>query len=242
MPQNGTNIAQDLEDSFNNVVSAPAKMIGGAVDKVKSIFSGGSSGSSSSDTDYNKAYHAQMLKAANDSLKAAADKSTPAPKAATPKKGSLPSYKTGTDNVPKTGPALLHKGEAVLPKEDAKKLRQAKGTDMSKESVMKEAGSSLTGKPEAKPKKEVEEIRTRKAKNGGYIHKHMHTHPEHHPDEEHISKNQDEMAQHMLEHMGEPNPGEAEADAGQSGIPGEAAGAPQAGAPASGGAQPIPGM
>lgn len=32
--------------------------------------------------------------------------------------GHLPSYKHGTDYVPKTGPAILHKGEKVTPKED----------------------------------------------------------------------------------------------------------------------------
>lgn len=34
-----------------------------------------------------------------------------------------PSYKNGTDYVPKTGEAILHKGEAVLNKEDADKHR-----------------------------------------------------------------------------------------------------------------------
>ncbi len=29
----------------------------------------------------------------------------------------MPSYKEGTNYVPKTGPAILHKGEAVIPKE-----------------------------------------------------------------------------------------------------------------------------
>ena len=74
------------------------------------------------------------------------------------------------------------------------------------------------GEPE-KPKKEIKEIRTRKAKSGGYVHEHHHTHPEHHPAEEHVSPDQDAMVEHMMQHMGEPNPGEAEADAGQSGIP-----------------------
>jgi hypothetical protein len=32
--------------------------------------------------------------------------------------GKLPSYKHGTDYVPKTGPAMLHKGEKVVPKEE----------------------------------------------------------------------------------------------------------------------------
>lgn len=72
------------------------------------------------------------------------------------------------------------------------------------------------GGHDEKPKspKEVREIRTRKSKSGGYIHEHHHTHPEEHPMEEHTSNDQDSMAEHMLTHMGSPNPGEAEADAG----------------------------
>lgn len=92
------------------------------------------------------------------------------------------------------------------------------------------AASALGGGD--KPKKEVKEIRTRKSDNGKYIHEHHHTHPEHHKMEEHVSNNQDEMVEHMMTHMGTPNPGEADADAGQSGIPGDAGAAPAAGAAA----------
>jgi len=38
-------------------------------------------------------------------------------------KDGKPSYKTGTPYVPKTGEATLHKGEAVLSKDDADKAR-----------------------------------------------------------------------------------------------------------------------
>lgn len=41
-----------------------------------------------------------------------------------PKDGKTPSYKTGTSYVPKTGKAILHKGEAVIPKEHADTMRQ----------------------------------------------------------------------------------------------------------------------
>lgn len=71
------------------------------------------------------------------------------------------------------------------------------------------AESKLTGEKPKKHKKEVHEIRTRKAKSGGYIHEHHHTRPEEHPIEEHTTPDQDAMAAHMIEHMGEPNPGEA---------------------------------
>ena len=158
------------------------------------------------------------------------NKSTPAPKA-TPAKptGPMPKYHKGTDYVPKTGPAVLKKGEAVLNPKEAAEHRANKGTDMKH---MDSVASELGGKSD-KPKKEIKEVRTRKGKSGGYIHEHHHTAPEHHPMEEHTSSDQDGMMAHMMEHMGTPNPGEAEADAGQGG-------APAAGAPAAAGA--VPGM
>lgn len=71
------------------------------------------------------------------------------------------------------------------------------------------------GAEEAKPKKEISHIVTRKSgTNGDHIHEHHHTHPEHHPKEEHTTRGDDEMAEHMMANMGTPNPGEAEADAG----------------------------
>ena len=102
--------------------------------------------------------------------------------------------------------------------------------------VMDEARSALSGESE-KPKKEVHEMRIRRtATPGKHIIEHHHTHPAHHPMTEHVSHNDDALAEHVLQHMGTPNPGEAEADAGQSGIPNAAA---AAGAPA-GAAPPAP--
>lgn len=158
--------------------------------------------------------------------------SSPAPKAAPAKPvGKMPSYKEGTDRVPKTGPAMLHKDEAVLDTKEAAKHRKEKMTKVNAMSgPMAGAADALSGKVD-KPKKEIKHIKTEKAKNGGYIHTHTHTHPEAHPDEQHISADQDGMAAHMMEHMGTPNPGEADADAGQGGVP---AGAPPAPAAAVG--------
>lgn len=99
--------------------------------------------------------------------------------------------------------------------------------------AMHGAAEALGGKSAA-PKKEIEHIKTKKGKSGGYVHEHHHTHPAEHPMETHVSADQDAMMDHMMQHMGTPNPGEAEADAGQSGAP--AAGA----APAQ--AAPMPGM
>lgn len=140
---------------------------------------------------------------------------------------NIKGYKNGTDRVPATGPAILHKGEAVLKKEDADKYRSAKGN------IFSAAGDAMGG--HTKHPKKIKEIRTRKGANGGYIHEHHHTHPDQHPMEEHVSPDQDAMASHMMDHMGESNPGEAEADAGQSGTP-------DAGGAAAGGAAAAMGM
>ena len=133
----------------------------------------------------------------------------------------LASFKKGTTNVPKTGPAMLHKGEAVIP---AQENPMAEGLY-----------DKVPGMPAHKPKKEIDHIVHSKAKTGEHVMVHHHTHPEHHPAETHVKKNMDDVHAHLEDHMGEPNPGEAEADAGQSGIP--AAGAPPAG-PAAGAPPP----
>jgi hypothetical protein len=122
----------------------------------------------------------------------------------------IKSYKKGTDYVPKTGPAILHQGEKVIPAKDNKVDNKVDKTyDLVKG----------MGKHEAAPKKEIAHIKTSKAHGGGYVHEHHHTRPEHHPVEHHVSKDQDAMVDHMMQHMGDQNPGEADADAGQSGVP-----------------------
>lgn len=117
----------------------------------------------------------------------------------------LGTFHKGTDYVPKTGAYVLEKGEKVVPKEQ----------NMSMDHLKDALGGNDKN---AKPKKELKEIRTRKAKDGKIIHEHHFTHPEHYDKEEHVSANQDELVDHMLEHMGTPNDGEQEANEGQSGI------------------------
>lgn len=94
-----------------------------------------------------------------------------------------------------------------------------------KHEIMADLSHSLGGGSAAHSKK-IKEIRTRRGHKGGYIHEHHHTHPEEHPMEEHVSPDQDAMVNHMMENMGGANPGEAQADAGQSGIPGMQQAAP----------------
>jgi hypothetical protein len=164
----------------------------------------------------NTAWHDDMVRKANDSFKPQPQPSKPAPQPSKP----LPKYKNGTDYVPATGPAILHEGEAVLNKRDADKHRAEKWSG----SVKGELGGEDT-KP---PKKKIREIRTRKGKNGGYIHEHHHEHPEHHPMEEHISADQLGMMQHLMQHMGSGDPGSEDASADQAGAAAQQQPQPQA--------------
>ncbi len=109
----------------------------------------------------------------------------------------LPSYKHGIDYVPKTGPAILHKGEEVKPAVTDK----------------------ITG---GVPAKVVSHMIHRKHKADHHVVENHHTRPEHHPAEHHHFKGEnamDQVHEHLEDHAGSPNPGEAEADAGQSGVP-----------------------
>jgi len=223
-------IANELKDTFSKVVNAPVKAVSDAVDTVKKYTGFGPKPTVESQPDKPDAgWHSDMVNKANASFKNKPTAPAPAKK---------PSYKHGTDFVPETGDAKLHKGEAVLKKEDADKYREAK-----MHGTMEDLRESLGG-DHHKPKKEIHEIKTRKAKSGGFIHTHTPTHPAHHPDEEHVSKDMAALHDHMEDAFGTPNPGEAEADAGQSGIPtgaGAGAGAPQGGTPAGGPPSPVMG-
>ena len=221
-----------LEKGFSDVVNAPLKAASSAYDTVRGLFGGSSSGPDTSG-------HDQAVAAANKTFVDKANTTaaaTPArPKApAAAKPAPIPKFHEGTDYVPKTGPAILKKGEAVLNNKDAAKHREAK---MSK-GTLASVSDELSGKA-AKPKKEIKSMHIKKAANGGHIIRHEHTHPEHHPDEEHTTKTDDQLASHVLQNMGTPNPGEAEADAGQSGIPAAGA-APAGGASAAGTPAPAP--
>lgn len=109
------------------------------------------------------------------------------------------SFKKGTTSVPKTGMALVHEGEAVVPEEE---------NPMSQKTW---ADAVKSGK---KPKKELAHMVVTPHKNGSHTVMHHHTHPDHHPAEPHGVTNMQDLHDHMEEHMGSPNSGEAEADAG----------------------------
>ncbi len=99
------------------------------------------------------------------------------------------------------------------------------------------------GGHEEKPPKKIARIEHTKSHNGDHVFIHHHTHPEHHPDEVHTKRGDDEMVEHMMEHAGDPNSGEPEADAGTpeaysgpSGAPDPNAAAPAAPDASAGGA------
>jgi hypothetical protein len=111
----------------------------------------------------------------------------------------LGSFKGGTDYVPKTGHYKLHEGEAVTPKED---------------NPMADVMAMVPGRTAKKPKKVIDHIRVYPHKDGSHTVQHHHTHPEHHDVETHGLSNMDGLHAHMEDHIGQPNSGEAEADAG----------------------------
>jgi hypothetical protein len=85
-------------------------------------------------------------------------------------------------------------------------------------------------KGDAKPKKEIREMVHTKSHNGKHIVTHRHHSPTHHPDETHVFDNMADVHNHMEDHAGMPNAGEAAPE-------GAAAPAPMTAAPS-----PMPGM
>jgi hypothetical protein len=137
----------------------------------------------------------------------------------------LGSFEHGTDYVPKTGLALLHKGEKVIPAKD----------NMADESQF----AMVPGRKAKTPKKEHVATHITHHKDGSHTAVHKHSHPEHHPDETHALSNMDALHAHLEDHVGQPNSGEAEAEAGNpEAYTGPAAPAPAAGAPPAGAQAP----
>jgi hypothetical protein len=165
----------------------------------------------------------------------------------------MPVYHKGTDYVPKTGPAILKKGEAVLNPADAKTYRTSKdgmADSSSKKSIMGATSKSLAGKSKA-PSKQVREIRIRKGASGGHVIEHHHSKPDVHPMEEHTTANDAALLNHIQQTMGnqdaqgaQPADPNAAAAAGGAADPSAMAGAgaaPSAG-PSPAGPAPTPGM
>jgi len=104
----------------------------------------------------------------------------------------LASYKDGVDFVPKTGPAVLHEGEKVIPAKDN----------------MADMFEKVPGrKSEEKPKKSIKRIEIMKSHNGKHLVKHVHHHPSH-EDETHVMNDMAALHSHLEDHAGTPNDGE----------------------------------
>ena len=238
--------ADNMVDELKNTFVKPAKTVLDAVDKYTPSWLPGVK-----EKPVDTTWHDKMVKDATSSFTHPAPATTTAPvkkPAPTPASKTPPKYHKGTDYVPKTGPAVLKQGEAVLNTADASKFREAKN-NMADKKWSKDAKDGLGGS-EATPPKEISHIIHHKVSGGGHHFEHHHTHPTHHPVEHHFAKDDDGMVEHMLQHAGTPNPGEAEADAGtpESYQPGaspnvaiEAAASPQAMAGGGGAAGPAAG-
>ncbi len=137
----------------------------------------------------------------------------------------MPSYKHGTDFVPETGPAMLHKGEKVTP---------------AKENMKNNMYSKIT-EGDAKPKKEIKEMRVKKTHDGKHVVTHVHHHPMH-EDETHVADTAKDLAAHMAAHAGGAGSDGAPAGGGDDQMAQLTASPSPAPAPAAGGAAPQPGM
>jgi hypothetical protein len=108
--------------------------------------------------------------------------------------GGMPSHKKGIAFVPKTGPALLHKGERVVNAKDN----------------MADMFDKVPGRKSADenpPKKSIKRIEITKSHNGKHIVKHVHHHPAH-EDETHVMNDMAALHSHLEDHAGTPNEGE----------------------------------
>lgn len=96
----------------------------------------------------------------------------------------MPSYKKG-GVVKETGPALVHKGETIIPKG----MGLAEGPMAHGEA-----------KEPKKAKKHVKSVHVRKAKKGGFIAENHHDHADH-PMEEHALPDMAALQEHMKESL-----------------------------------------
>ena len=146
-----------------------------------------------------------------------------------PRALKMPNYAEGTDYVPETGPAMLHEGEAVLPKEAADIARsgrvsealggQKKPKTPKPKTAKPKAGKKKSGgKGKKKGSKKPHVIHIRRAANGGFIVEHEYKKGDGDGDEppdneEHQVNNIDELQQHIADNMGDQEPAAAPAGA-----------------------------
>lgn len=109
----------------------------------------------------------------------------------------LPTYHKGVASVPKTGPAVLKKGEAVIPAEHNPMNPDNAGLF-----------DKVAGMPLKPPAKEIDHLKIRKAKTGGHIVEHHHTSPGMHKMEEHVAPTMKALHDHIDSHYGSPTVGQ----------------------------------
>lgn len=142
----------------------------------------------------------------------------------------IPNFEDGTDYVPKTGLALLHEGEAVVPREAAEEARNkgegvssdvvpatkspradrvsaTLGGSKSKKTGKKTGKKSKSKKGKSSKSKKPKSIRIRKAANGGYVAEHEFDQPEN--NEVHQLQDMNDLKQHLDENFGEDGGGAA---------------------------------
>ena len=199
--------ADGLSNTLKDTLIRPVKTV---IDTVDKIIPDSWAGKKPVDT----SWHDQQVREANKSFGVKTDQdSSGSSQPVQPTKKITPApkkYHKGTDYVPETGPAVLKKGEAVLNTADAGKFREAKNK-MAKD-WSGNAKDGLAGKTGENPPKVISHIIHHKTVDGKHHFEHHHNPP--HPVEHHVKNNDDEMLEHMMQHAGTPNPGEAEAESG----------------------------
>ncbi len=210
--------AQPIADWVSNYVYKPAQKVLGVIDKTAAP-------QKKEDT----SWHDDMVSKANQSYQSKPDAPKPTP----------PKYHKGTDYVPKTGPALLKKGEAVLNEKDADNYRATKGKAMAKNSGSTSRAHAVLGgshKSKSKSGKKPHHISIRHGKSGGHIVTH-HFEPDEsgvaQPSEDHVMPDKASLMDHIDQNVPDnPAPMSPPPDASAAAGPGAGAPPPPAAGPA----------
>lgn len=197
--------AQPIADWVDSHIYKPAQRVLGVVDKIPVPTK-----SDSNQMNWKPQPNAEQQKEIDKNNQSSSKSKTP------------PKYHKGTDYVPKTGPAILKKGEAVLNEKDAEKYRAKKGKDMSKSSGSSRASHVLGGKGKSKSsKKHPHRLTISHGKSGGHKVVHSFAPDENgmtQPDEEHILPDKASLMQHIDDNTPDvPAPQAAPPDASAAG-------------------------
>lgn len=203
--------AQPIADWVNSHVYRPIRTVLGTIDKIPYP----KDSDTSNKMNWKPQPNAEQQKEIDRNNQSSSKSKTP------------PKYHKGLDYVPKTGPAILKKGEAVLNEKDAKKYRAKKEAGMAEKSHgSSRASHVLGGKGKSKSKgksskKHPHHLTISHGKSGG--HKVIHSfEPDENGitplDEEHILPDKASLMQHIDENTPDiPAPQAPSSDAGTAG-------------------------